>query len=306
MTLRGALKIGAGILLCGLLVYQIDTKEVVEAFRGGSYFEMSLAFTAFTVFMMMLAFRFHYVILQYSPGLSYSFRALLISIFFNNFLPSGIGGDLYKAHFLKRYTDNWSRAFTLIIAERLLSVSVLGILFMIYVLFSHQRLAGITDLVSVDFQPKYLVIALAVVFVILAVYFLRKGVRRSIDGLIQIYRDSKAALTELTKVQYMTLVLLSVLLHMCMMTVYFFLIRSLGSEIIWYDAIMILAIIVFVSLLPLSIGALGLLEGAVVLTLSFFGVSSAPAFAVAILNRLFIWLYAAIGGLLFIFERRHA
>jgi len=55
--------------------------------------------------------------------------------------------------------------------------------------------------------------------------------------------------------------------------------------------------------IPISVGGLGLMEGAISVTLGLFGVSQGAAFAAAAANRLVMWLGAAIGGLVYLGSR---
>jgi uncharacterized membrane protein YbhN (UPF0104 family) len=59
----------------------------------------------------------------------------------------------------------------------------------------------------------------------------------------------------------------------------------------------------FASLVPITIGALGVREGVFAYSLSLYGVPTAVGLAVAMLNRAVVVLFGIVGGLLFSTER---
>ncbi len=52
-------------------------------------------------------------------------------------------------------------------------------------------------------------------------------------------------------------------------------------------------------LVPLTIGGLGVQEGVIAYTLSWYGVPLSVGAAVALINRMAVWLVGLIGGLVF-------
>jgi uncharacterized protein (TIRG00374 family) len=86
--------------------------------------------------------------------------------------------------------------------------------------------------------------------------------------------------------------------HALRITAIYFLVLCVGGVIAWHQIIFIVSVVAFVSLLPVSIGGLGLREGALAGGLVFMGVDPNAAIAVALFNLLVVWLKAAIGGVL--------
>jgi uncharacterized membrane protein YbhN (UPF0104 family) len=64
-----------------------------------------------------------------------------------------------------------------------------------------------------------------------------------------------------------------------------------------------MAVTLFASLVPITIGALGVREGVFAYSLSLYGVPAAVGLAVAMLNRVVNVLFGIVGGLLFATER---
>ncbi|HMB00008.1 MAG TPA: lysylphosphatidylglycerol synthase domain-containing protein, partial [Spirochaetota bacterium] len=74
----------------------------------------------------------------------------------------------------------------------------------------------------------------------------------------------------------------------------------LNAETNWSGLVFVLSFTALLSLLPVSIGSLGIREGAMVFALILFGVNQNTAIAAAFINRLFLYLFALTGGWLYL------
>lgn len=79
---------------------------------------------------------------------------------------------------------------------------------------------------------------------------------------------------------------------------------SLDQNIGMTDMFFFIPLLNIVSLLPFTIGGLGLKEGAFVVFFGAIGISKESALAIALLNRSVLLLLSLIGGLLFLFRIR--
>jgi hypothetical protein len=69
--------------------------------------------------------------------------------------------------------------------------------------------------------------------------------------------------------------------------------------------LLFLPIIGAITLLPISIGGLGVRENLSVLFLAKIGISQNPAAAISLINFFFILIYGAIGGLIYVLAVHH-
>ena len=81
------------------------------------------------------------------------------------------------------------------------------------------------------------------------------------------------------------------------------LVRSLGGSARFGDLLVVVALSVLASALPISPAGLGVQEGVLAGCLVLLGIAPSAAVAIALLNRSFIWLLAAIGGWVFTVSR---
>jgi uncharacterized membrane protein YbhN (UPF0104 family) len=81
------------------------------------------------------------------------------------------------------------------------------------------------------------------------------------------------------------------------MAAFYVLVRYAGQNVDVFDLLIVLAATAIAGVVPITVGGLGLMEGAIGATLALFGVGPGAAFAVAAANRLVMLASSATGGL---------
>ena len=137
------LKIVVSATLIGILVWNLDLAEFADGFRN---MDPLLAFAAFILLWIQyplsavkwqVALRLHGI--EYKTG--YLLRAHCIAFFFNNFLPTSIGGDAYRAIRTMENAERKAHAISAVVMERLIGLVALvflGFLAAIYLIFRGQ------------------------------------------------------------------------------------------------------------------------------------------------------------------------
>ena len=100
-------------------------------------------------------------------------------------------------------------------------------------------------------------------------------------------------------------VLISILIQLVGPVVFAIVALSLGIKIGFIYYLIFLPIIGAITLLPISIGGLGLRDATTIYFFGKAGVARDLAFALSLLNFSFILLYGAIGGLIYVLTVRH-
>ena len=135
-TLKSVLKI---ILSAGALAFvftKIDIQEVINIYRSSNITLILLAIFLFVLSKFIAAFRFRKFLQQINIHLYpiFNLKLYLLGMFYNLFLPGGIGGDGYKIYLLnKNYDVKAGRIFWAVFFDR---VSGMMALFCLAVLFS--------------------------------------------------------------------------------------------------------------------------------------------------------------------------
>ena len=225
-------------------------------------------------------------------------------MFFNQFLPSTVGGDTVRAYDSYRLGKNKANAVSVIIVDRFLGLLIL-------LLFASVAIFYLTDL-SVKISFIYLWIAGAIVIAsltILIIFFPSKKILHWLDNIqvpvinkfTKIFRsivDSFLQFKKHKKALFKAL-LISLLLQTNVIIYYFLISHSLvfGIELTYFFLIIPLSI--FIMMLPISINGIGLRENVFFLFLSNFAIGSSEAVAFAWIEFSFVIILGLIGGIVY-------
>lgn len=296
--LRAAISTG----LIALLLYIMRDKygQILAALKGTNFALFLLAFVAFTTACSLAAFRLCLIIRAQKIPITFpeSLSLTFIGYFFNNFLPTSIGGDVVKGYYLSHKSQERAASYTAIFVDR-----AIGLLTMIIMAFIALFFAGSN---VVDNSVRYLIYSITAVS-FLGIFFLaHKGFARKFSFLLALARpiEDKIRTIYATIHQYREQKLLmaqSLAISVCSQLLYFVSIAvtalSIGSYISLGNTLLRMPIISAMSLLP-SINGLGVREGATVL---FFGpiIGKENAFAVSILILAILFITSMIGGIVY-------
>ncbi len=136
------LKILLKISITGLSLYLVSKKvefnDVKEAFNKSNPLFLFLAFLAFVLSQMISSSRLNTFFRGIGLKVSeiYNFKIYLLGMFYNLFLPGGIGGDGYKIFLLrKKFEIKGRRLFQAIFFDRLSGLWALGLIISTLVIF---------------------------------------------------------------------------------------------------------------------------------------------------------------------------
>jgi len=149
--LLNVLRVVISLGLLAYLIYLADWQKIISALQKLSLFPFLLAVFTFFVSIGFLTLRWK--ILNNTYGLYAKFPKLyvfyLIGFFFNNFLPTSIGGDLSRAYYLHKESNNKAASLGIVFFERVLglmaTLSLVGIsLFWLTAYFNSSRIIYVT------------------------------------------------------------------------------------------------------------------------------------------------------------------
>lgn len=168
-----ALKIAISAAAVIYLISSIDDKKaLIDAFKKANYWWLLPAFLFFNISKIISAHRlrnyFKCASLNLSEG--YNLKLYYLGMFYNLFLPGGIGGDGYKVYLLnKLYGTKVKPLISATLLDRLSGVVVLGFLALILILLS-------TVVAIIPYQNVLIYIGLIIsipVFYVIHVNFFR-------------------------------------------------------------------------------------------------------------------------------------
>jgi len=296
--------VAAGLLAA--LLWVVPAGEVARALCRARLLPLLLSVLLVFAAMLLSALKLWLLVQVGFPraGLGAVLRAYYIGAFFNNFLPTSIGGDAVKLHELCRAGVPLRHAAASIVVERssgLLVVLVLGAV----VSLGFGGLLGRLKLEVLRWPLAAAGVAALVAPALLyltwrarAKSFLRARRERRPWGWLYSTAEGFFVFRNRPRVVLCAIGLSAAfygLIALNMAVVAY----ALGKTISPWEAVGILPLRTLPDLLPVSVGSLGVREGAIAYCLSGLGLEPVRAAAVALALRMVGWAHSAVGGILF-------
>ena len=236
-------------------------------------------------------------------------QAYLSAIFFNNLLPSTVGGDSLRAHDSWRWGAGKAGAVAVVGVDRLLGILAL-LLFAVIALFLVPQVieelpllpawlglgaAGILGLAAAALVPARRLRARLKP----ALEWLPRPVQAPLlefSGALRTFRDAPGVLW---KVLALSVALqLNVILH------FYLIALALSLEVAFLSFFLIIPIALALMAIPVSVNAIGIRENVFAFLLGFFGVSLGDALAFAWLAFALVLVQGVMGGVVYAFRSR--
>lgn len=303
------LKLAAGILLLALLLtFQVRPADVVREFGQTQFRWILLAGALHIIGLLLSAYRWQLLLSaqKIEAPLTALVQSYLIGGFFNNFLPTRIGGDVYRVVDSKKYSGSLLRPFAVIFVERLTGIYGLLLIGICAVAF-YPRFSEIKALAIALF-----VLAVAALAAILLFYgspafggFLRHSVNRlpeQVASKVLALFDSFWYFSR-SKVVVFNVFLLGLLLQLNVILYYYLIARGLAMPLSLLEASVVMPILICVQLLPLTPNGIGVREFSYVYLLAPFGVNRGLSVAFALWDYILTFFYGLIGGVLYLLKK---
>ncbi len=134
-------KVFISFALIGLIFYKIDSSEWLSIIKSADISGLLLAL--FLVVFSVVVSALKWQILLNCLDVQVPIRKLTISyfigLFFNNFLPTNIGGDVVRIYDIGKHTGKKTEAAASVIVERILAGFALGLTALFAVIISFDR-----------------------------------------------------------------------------------------------------------------------------------------------------------------------
>lgn len=303
-------RVGISVILLIFLFRQIDTKSVWAVIKKADPYLLALALVVY--FSAYVVGIFRWEMLLKGANIHLSLKRVVISsaggYFFNLFLPSTIGGDLVRSIDLAAHTKKPREVVATVLLDRLSGYVGLVVVALAALAFGWRLIEDKSVFLSISIITGILVVGLLVLFnrfIYIRINRLLHSptagrLRAAIKNLhreIHVFRHHK-------KIIFNNL-LLSIAIQVISPLTFYIIAVSLGikTELIYF--FVYLPIVAAITLLPISIGGLGLRDATTVYFFSKVGVGKDLAFAMSLINFFFIAILAGIGGLIYVFTLHH-
>lgn len=304
-ALSFVLRMTVSVFFLGLLWWMIrdDIPQILDAMRTADHKLIALATLVFLTTVPILARRFQLIYRAEDVKISLRECAQLTSIgyFFNNFLPTSVGGDVVKAMCASRVTGEGMKSVTTVMMDRILGLFTFVLIPSLSVLFYMKEIKSRAVPVLV-----YSLLAFSIFFFFtifnrgvarnfkFVENFLSRGgvgakIRRIYEGLHQ-FRNHKGIVA---RALFLSLLGQSVSIY-----VLFLFARALGSDAKMIYFFLLVPVVHLMSMLP-SINGLGIREGAYTYFLTPV-TGKSVAVALGLLWLALLILLSVIGGLVYL------
>jgi uncharacterized protein (TIRG00374 family) len=309
-TLFTIIKLGIGLTLLILLLFSGDTEskliEVFTSFR----LEYIIALVLLQIVMNIVS-SLKWGLFIKERGISVPlirlFNLYLIGKFFNNFMPSMVGGDITRTFLLGRQIDSHSKSAASVFLERFTGLIAMILLAIVFTLFNLQILSEPVISISIG-----IIIIGCVVFFILLFNpsFIDKIEQRtkSIRLIQKVVRIIKKLFNDILffRNRYELLLfamLYSFLFHFLTFVNVYICCLAIGLSPSFLDIAVVTPIILLVVTIPVSPNNIGWWEWTFSVLLVHVGATIAEGLAVALILRANTVLFSLAGGIMFLFEK---
>ena len=290
--------LSAGLL--GLLLFSTDLGALSDMFLEVDLHYLAIVLTIVIVGIIVSAYKWQSLLVAggIDCGLWTLVRYYLIGIYFNNFLPTSIGGDAMRAWLVSAHFGPGRSAITSVLAERLTGLIALllvaGALSLEGNLFPMQRWLGAGLLLTI---PALLVLVKGIccppLFAPLPDHY-RVKMQGLLAALLKYCTDCRALwVMSWTSLIYPFLVGL----------VYYCAGRAFSVYIPFIDLVVISSLVTLLTLVPVSLNGLGLREGGFVYFFGLQDVPQAQALSLSLLVFGLTLLLSLVGWIFLLLER---
>ena len=239
------------------------------------------------------------VTIPYHKAAAYYF----VGLFFNNFLPSNIGGDIARISDASKYATNVSSVFSATLMDRLLGVLAISFLaviasfasldrFHLYAIYGGVVLIFLTALaLFLSIFHRGVLKAFEWPFRVLGLRKVEAAIRRLLDDLHG-FRNERAALR--------AAFLATTIVQISRIYVHYLVGLSLGVRLEAGYYFLFVPVLAALVSLPISMNGLGIREGASVVLFQMAGLTREQAFTIPFVTYLMSVSISLLGGFIFV------
>ncbi len=291
------LVVTAGLL--ALVATQVDWEKAWHRVEKGSWAWFAAAALLFATAQVFGAFRWHLLVVAAGIAARWpeSCRAYAIGLFFNNFLPTSIGGDAARALVIGRPTGRLPRAFTSVVLDR--TTSFLCLLAVSWIMLATNPgpvpgslIAGLAAATGAVTAAVTLLLLMGLRSRGRLVSWLPEGVRRFGRDAREALRVSMASRRLLAGATGLGLVV-----QVFAILSFWAVARSVGLHLPLSLMGVAASLILLIALMPISIAGFGVREGGMVLVLGAAGVSATDATVISLTGVVAVMLATLPGGI---------
>ena len=304
--LLSSLKILISAALLYLALRKVDFHELASRFNVTSlgWIGLAIATTFLQIFIGVLRWREVSAACGAPLGIAQATRFNLIGTFFNQTLPSSIGGDAVRLWLVARGGAGWRAATYSIFVDRAIGLIALAIVVVASLPWSYQLIAdpnGRSALLLIDFAA----LAGGLGFLILG--HLQWPWLKRWWATHHLHACSVIANRIIfSRERGPKIAALSFLVHLLAVVVAWCVVRSIAAPAAFGQIFQLLPPVMLITMLPISIAGWGVREATMGLAFGYAGLMTSEGVNVSLLFGAVSFIVGAFGGLVWIFSAEKA
>ncbi|WP_318505572.1 lysylphosphatidylglycerol synthase transmembrane domain-containing protein [Bacillus sp. T3] len=306
------------------LIYKIQWESALQLMKGGNLVFFIAAFIAIQLTVASSVWKWQLLVHsslkdneRHDTSYFKLWRYYYIGLFFNNFMPGSIGGDAMRIFYLGKRVG-MPQATASVAFERLTSGIALTVIVLISSLFMES--------VRPFMLPIFVVVSIIVVMMVILSWWMKRqtlqvdsglvgtddnqanrllvGINKVIQALCRIGNEAENYHYQ-GRIWWLIIGVLSLLFQIGLAWINRLLFLGFGIVLPWLDLIVIISLISFITMLPVSLNGMGVRETCYILFFKELGVPDEIAVAVSLLFFIQVTISSLGGGLFLLFERRN-
>lgn len=302
------IKAVVSVSLITIIIMNIDWHLFSANLSELNYFFLFLALFLTIIERVELTYKWN--LLLGIRGIVVSFYRLLainlIGSFLGLFIPSSLGTDLVRGYYLIQNNSEKTASISSVIVDRILGVLALFFLAALSVIFSSEKLPNnISSFVILGF-----------ILLMIIIYFFQK--RQSIlllnpflkyirfAKLTRIIVDLHYSILEYKKHPGTLLYsfLVTLLVQITRVLTFYFIALSFNVTVPIFYFFLFVPIVMLIMMLPVSIGGIGVGEGAFIAFFTVVGISLNHSILMAFTSSIFNTFFTLLGGIAYLFYKK--
>jgi hypothetical protein len=292
-----------------------DFSKIIEILKSSNKILMALSLSTHIFGTWITAYRWKTLLNIQDVRLSTATLSVtvLIGLFFNNFLPTSIGGDVFRTYDVsKKAGIPVSKSASIILVERFTGV-VCAAVYAIVALFLGFTTIGNQSIVIPIVIFFVICVVIAIIIINPSIFGIDKLFRKfsflqkmreklsSVFNTIGSFKDYKMALFKV--------LIYSFLLQFAVILNYYLAALAVGIDLSITAFIFMVPVISIITMIPVSVGGIGLRENAIVIIMAGMGVMEERAAVCSLLILVMLLIVGIAGGIVYVarpyFEKSH-
>ncbi len=305
-----SLKIVISAGLVYWLLRQIGLAEIWHLFQKVNGWWIVAAFVLFSMSHVLGSVQWH--VLLRAEGVHLVWKKVLsfyyIGLFFNNFLISGLGGDLFRMYDIRKVSKDGKAAVSTVLLDRAIGLFVMSS-------FSILSAPWLISKLSYGARLQLPLILLLIAWILVLLFFFNHQFNRPFVWLIrkiipgQIYAKASDVYYQIHDFGqhpglFLKVIGISVVVQTFRIMTHYLLALALGVTISPVYFFLFIPIIAIMAALPISMGGLGIREQTGVILFVAVGMIESEAVSMEFLAYIIAVMTSIPGGVLFMFRRQ--